>query len=120
MTDLHPAVTRVTDRIVARSAKRRAAYLDLMDRQRDAGTNRGVLSCGNLAHAFAASGEDKQVISGGAAMNIGIVSAYKDMLSAHQPYGRCTAQLQIFARERGSTAQVEGGLPAHGDGLTRS
>src|SRR3546814_6609413 len=82
MTDLHPAVTRVTDRIVARSAKRRAAYLDLMDRQRDAGTNRGVLSCGNLAHAFAASGEDKPVIRGGAAMNIGIVTAYNDMLSA--------------------------------------
>src|SRR3546814_6547940 len=81
-------------------------------RQRDAGTNRGVLSCGNLAHAFAASGEDKPVIRGGAAMNIGIVTAYNDMLSAHQPYGRYPEQIKIFARERGATAQVAGGVPA--------
>src|SRR3546814_16656325 len=76
------------------------------------GTNRGVLSGGNLAHAFAASGEDKPVIRGGAAMNIGIVTAYNDMLSAHQPYGRYPEQIKIFARERGATAQVAGGVPA--------
>src|SRR3546814_2231533 len=83
-----------------------------MDRQRDAGTILVVLSCGNLAHAFAASGEDKPVIRGGAAMNIGIVTAYNDMLSAHQPYGRYPEQIKIFARERGATAQVAGGVPA--------
>nr|HMN55137.1 phosphogluconate dehydratase [Sphingopyxis sp.] len=79
MTDLHPAIAAVTDRITQRSAPRRAAYLDLMQRQRDAGTSRGTLSCGNLAHGFAASGEDKPAIRAGAEMNIGIVTAYNDM-----------------------------------------
>src|SRR3546814_3764753 len=101
MTDLHPTIAAVTDRIIARSAQRRAAFLDLMNRQREAGTNRGNLSCGNLAHGFAASGEDKPVIRTGAAMNIGIVTAYNDMLSAHQPYGRSeehTSELQSLMR----------------------
>lgn len=119
MTDLHPTVAAVTDRIVARSAPRRAAYLDLMERQRDAGTNRGNLSCGNLAHGFAASGEDKPAIRTGAAMNIGIVTAYNDMLSAHQPYGRYPEQIKLFAREAGVTAQVAGGVPAMCDGVTQ-
>src|SRR3546814_13522779 len=99
MTDLHPTIAKVTDRIIARSAPRRAAYLGLMDRQREAGTNRGNLSCGNLAHGFAASGEDKPVIRTGAAMNIGIVTAYNHMLSAHQPYGPYPAHIKLFARD---------------------
>ena len=119
MTDLHPAIAAVTDRIIARSAPRRAAYLDLMGRQREAGTNRGNLSCGNLAHGFAASGEDKPAIRAGTEMNIGIVTAYNDMLSAHQPYGRYPDQIKLFARERGATAQVAGGVPAMCDGVTQ-
>lgn len=119
MTTLHPTIAAVTDRIVARSAKRRAAYLDLMGRQREAGTNRGNLSCGNLAHGFAASGEDKPAIRAGAEMNIGIVTSYNDMLSAHQPYGRYPEQIKIFAREAGATAQVAGGVPAMCDGVTQ-
>lgn len=119
MTDLHPAVAAVTDRIVRRSAERRAAYLALMQRQRDAGTNRGALSCSNLAHGFAAAEQDKSAIRGGAAMNIGIVSAYNDMLSAHQPYGRYPEQIKVFAREAGATAQVAGGVPAMCDGVTQ-
>ena len=119
MTNLHPTIAAVTDRIIARSAPRRAAYLDLMDRQREAGTNRGNLSCGNLAHGFAASGEDKPVIRTGAAMNIGIVTSYNDMLSAHQPYGRYPEQIKLFAREVGATAQVAGGVPAMCDGVTQ-
>jgi phosphogluconate dehydratase len=119
MTDLHPAIAAVTDRIITRSAPRRAAYLDLMQRQRDAGTNRGTLSCGNLAHGFAASGEDKPAIRSGAEMNIGIVTAYNDMLSAHQPYGRYPEQIKLFAREAGATAQVAGGVPAMCDGVTQ-
>ena len=119
MTTLHPAIAAVTDRIIARSAPRRAAYLDLMERQRDAGTNRGNLSCGNLAHGFAASGEDKPAIRTGAAMNIGIVTSYNDMLSAHQPYGRYPEQIKLFAREVGVTAQVAGGVPAMCDGVTQ-
>ncbi|MGQ0277974.1 phosphogluconate dehydratase [Sphingopyxis sp. Q841] len=119
MTDLHPTIAAVTDRITRRSAPRRAAYLDLMQRQREAGTNRSNLSCGNLAHGFAASGEDKPAIRAGAEMNIGIVTAYNDMLSAHQPYGRYPEQIKIFAREAGATAQVAGGVPAMCDGVTQ-
>jgi phosphogluconate dehydratase len=119
MATLHPAIAAVTDRIIDRSAPRRAAYLDLMDRQREAGTNRGNLSCGNLAHGFAAAGDDKPVIRTGAAMNIGIVTSYNDMLSAHQPYGRYPEQIKLFAREVGVTAQVAGGVPAMCDGVTQ-
>jgi len=119
MTTLHPTIAAVTDRIIARSAPRRAAYLGLMDRQREAGTNRGNLSCGNLAHGFAASGEDKPAIRSGAEMNIGIVTSYNDMLSAHQPYGRYPEQIKLFAREVGATAQVAGGVPAMCDGVTQ-
>ena len=116
---LHPTVARVTDRIVERSRDGRRRYLDLIERQRDAGVNRPRLSCGNLAHGFAASGEDKPVIRTGEAMNIGIVTAYNDMLSAHQPYGRYPEQIKIFAREKGATAQVAGGVPAMCDGVTQ-
>ena len=119
MTELNPVVEAVTARIVERSAPTRAAYLELMDRQRDHGTNRPNLSCGNLAHGFAASGEDKATIRQGAAMNIGIVTAYNDMLSAHQPYGRYPEAIKIAAREVGATAQVAGGVPAMCDGVTQ-
>ncbi len=119
MTDLHPTIAAVTERIVQRSAASRQRYLDLMDAQRDHGTNRGNLSCGNLAHAFAAAGEDKPVIRSGGAMNIGIVTAYNDMLSAHQPYGRYPEQIKLWAREVGATVQVAGGVPAMCDGVTQ-
>ncbi len=116
---LHPVVEKVTERIIARSAESRKAYLDLIDRARDAGVHRPTLSCGNLAHGFAASGADKPVIRSGKAMNIGIVTAFNDMLSAHQPYGRYPEQIKIFAREAGATAQVAGGVPAMCDGVTQ-
>lgn len=119
MTDLHPTIAKVTERIIARSRPRRRQYLDLIERGRDAGTNRAQLSCGNLAHGFAASGEDKAVIRTGQAMNIGIVTAYNDMLSAHQPYGRYPEAIKIAAREVGATAQVAGGVPAMCDGVTQ-
>ncbi|ASY43101.1 phosphogluconate dehydratase [Sphingobium sp. GW456-12-10-14-TSB1] len=119
MTELNPIIAKVTERIVKRSAKSRRHYLDLIERGRDAGTNRDQLSCGNLAHAFAASGEDKPVIRTGAAMNIGIVTAYNDMLSAHQPYGRYPEAIKLAAREVGATAQVAGGVPAMCDGVTQ-
>jgi phosphogluconate dehydratase len=119
MTELHPEIAAVTDRVIARSRATRAAYLDLIERQRDAGTNRASLSCGNLAHGFAAAEGDKSTIRAGRAMNIGIVTAYNDMLSAHQPYGRYPEQIKIFAREKGATAQVAGGVPAMCDGVTQ-
>ncbi len=119
MSKLNAIVEAVTARVIERSKPGRAAYLDLIARQRDAGVNRPTLSCGNLAHGFAASGEDKPAIRGGKSMNIGIVSAYNDMLSAHQPYGRYPEQMKIFAREVGATAQVAGATPAMCDGVTQ-
>ncbi|MGC6330433.1 phosphogluconate dehydratase [Rhizorhabdus sp. FW153] len=116
---LHPAVEAVTARIVERSRPGRQAYLDLIERERDTGVDRPRLSCGNLAHGFAASGEDKAAIRDGRAMNIGIVTAYNDMLSAHQPYGRYPDQMKLWAREAGLTAQVAGGVPAMCDGVTQ-
>ncbi|MER2253263.1 phosphogluconate dehydratase [Methylorubrum podarium] len=119
MPELHPEVAAVTERVVARSRDSRRAYLDLIEREREAGVHRPKLACGNLAHGFAASGEDKPAIIAGRAMNIGIVTAYNDMLSAHQPYGRYPEQIKIFAREVGATAQVAGGTPAMCDGVTQ-
>ena len=119
MSKMHPTVEAVTARIIERSKPGRQVYLDMIAKQRDAGVNRPTLSCGNLAHGFAASGEDKPAIRGGQAMNIGIVSAYNDMLSAHQPYGRYPEQMKIFAREVGATAQVAGAVPAMCDGVTQ-
>ncbi len=119
MSKMHATVEAVTARIVERSKQGRQAYLDLIAKQRDAGVNRPVLSCGNLAHGFAASGADKASIRDGKAMNIGIISAYNDMLSAHQPYGRYPEQMKIFAREVGATAQVAGSTPAMCDGVTQ-
>ena len=116
---LHPVVQAVTDRIVDRSRASRAAYLALIERERDGGVARPRLSCGNLAHGFAAAGEDKPLIRAGTGMNIGIVTAYNDMLSAHQPYGRYPEQIKLFAREVGATAQVAGGVPAMCDGVTQ-
>ena len=119
MSKMHATLEAVTARIIERSKPGRAAYLDLIAKQRDAGVNRPTLSCGNLAHGFAASGDDKVAIRGGKSMNIGIVSAYNDMLSAHQPYGRYPEQMKIFAREVGATAQVAGSVPAMCDGVTQ-
>jgi len=119
MTHLHPAVAAVTARIMERSRPTRGRYLDLIAAQRDAGVDRSRMGCGNLAHGFAAAGEDKPLIRAGGAMNIGIVTAYNDMLSAHQPYYRYPEQMKIFAREVGATAQVAGGVPAMCDGVTQ-
>ncbi|MDP4025712.1 phosphogluconate dehydratase [Methylobacterium sp. NEAU 140] len=119
MTELHPEVAAVTARVVERSRGSRRAYLDLIARERESGVHRPSLACGNLAHGFAAAGEDKPAIRAGKTMNIGIVTAYNDMLSAHQPYGRYPDQIKLFARERGATAQVAGGTPAMCDGVTQ-
>ena len=116
---LNPILARVTDRIIERSRPTRRRYLDLMSEQKERGMSRPRLSCGNFAHGFAAAGEDKEAIKRQAGPNIGIVTAYNDMLSAHQPYGRYPEQIKIFAREAGATAQVAGGVPAMCDGVTQ-
>ena len=82
---LHPVVERVTTRIAHRSSKLRRDYLARMDAARETQPARRELGCGNLAHGFAASGADKANLRSGSGGNIGIVTAYNDMLSAHQP-----------------------------------
>jgi phosphogluconate dehydratase len=119
MSQVHPVLTKVTDRIIERSKPGRRRYLDLIAEQKQHGISRPRLSCGNFAHGLAASGEDKEAIKRLAGPNIGIVTAYNDMLSAHQPYGRYPEQIKIFAREAGATAQVAGGVPAMCDGVTQ-
>ncbi|HEX2625007.1 MAG TPA: phosphogluconate dehydratase, partial [Sphingomicrobium sp.] len=119
MAQLDPRIAAVTDRIIERSRPTRRRYLDLMDEQAARGIDRSRLSCGNFAHGFAASGDDKPAIRTMRGPNIGIVTAYNDMLSAHQPYGRYPEQMKIFAREVGATAQVAGGTPAMCDGVTQ-
>ena len=119
MTTLDPAIARVTDRIVENSRESRKRYLDLMDREAERGPERSVLACSNLAHGIAAMGNDKGAIAEGKSPNLAIVTAYNDMLSAHQPYGRYPETMKIYAREVGATAQVAGGTPAMCDGVTQ-
>ncbi len=119
MSKLHPTVARVTERIIERSHGTRQAYLDSMRREGVRHGDRSFLSCGNLAHGFAAAEQDKASIAAARGPNIGIVTAYNDMLSAHQPYGTYPAQMKLFAREAGATAQVAGGVPAMCDGVTQ-
>ena len=119
MSKLHPVVERVTARIIDRSKDRRQRYLDLMDREAERFPNRNALSCSNLAHGFAAALEDKGAIKSGRGANLAIVTAYNDMLSAHQPYGRYPEAMKMYAREVGATMQVAGGVPAMCDGVTQ-
>ena len=101
MAALHPVVAAVTARIVERSRALRADYLARMDAARVAGPARMRLGCGNLAHGFAAAGADKPRLRGGHTGNIGIVTAYNDMLSAHQPYEPYPALIRMAARNAG-------------------
>ena len=117
---LHPIIAAVTERIVERSRPRRSAYLARIDAAADRDPHRRRLSCGNLAHGFAAcAAGDKAALRGGIAPNLGIVNAYNDMLSAHQPLERFPELLRQAAREVGATAQVAGGVPAMCDGVTQ-
>ncbi|MEQ1496162.1 MAG: phosphogluconate dehydratase [Novosphingobium sp.] len=119
MSKLHPAIGRVTARIIERSKDSRRRYLELMDAEAEKFPNRGALSCSNLAHGFAAALDDKAAIKSGRGANLAIVTAYNDMLSAHQPYGRYPEAMKLYAREVGATAQVAGGVPAMCDGVTQ-
>ena len=116
---INRTLAAVTDRIIERSRSTRRRYLELVAEQKERGISRSRLSCGNFAHGFAAAEGDKEAISHFAGPNIGIVTSYNDMLSAHQPYARYPEQMKIFAREVGATAQVAGGVPAMCDGVTQ-
>jgi len=117
---LNPVIAEVTARIVERSKDSRAAYLANMEHAIESQPGRAKLSCANWAHAFAASpGVDKVRALDPNAPNIGIVSAYNDMLSAHQPLEEYPALIKVAAREVGATAQFAGGVPAMCDGVTQ-
>ena len=119
MTDLNDTIHRVTQRVIDNSRASRAAYLELMKREGERKPERKDIACSNLAHAFAGALEDQEAMKNGRGPNIGIVTAYNDMLSAHQPYGRYPDRMKIYAREVGATAQVAGGTPAMCDGVTQ-
>jgi len=116
---LHPTLAAVTDRIIARSAATRGTYLARMGQAAADGPRRAHTSCANQAHAYAAMGPDKEALATGRSANIGIVTAYNDMLSAHQPYEHYPALIRATARAAGATAQVAGGVPAMCDGVTQ-
>ncbi len=114
------AIKDVTDRIAARSEISRRNYLDRLDKAHAQGVHRTALSCGNLAHGFAAcSPHDKAALAGDQALNLGIITSYNDMLSAHQPYETYPALIKQTALEIGAVAQVAGGVPAMCDGVTQ-
>jgi phosphogluconate dehydratase len=118
--EVHPRIAEVTERIQARSRSSRALYRDRISRARDAGPRRGGLACGNLAHGFAACAPaDKAKLASDVVPNLAIVTAYNDMLSAHQPYEGYPDLIRQAAREAGAVAQVAGGVPAMCDGVTQ-
>jgi phosphogluconate dehydratase len=116
---LHPTLARVTDRIRARSEATRGQYLERMGKAVAKGPVRAHLSCGNQAHAYAAMGEAKGALAEAKIANLGIVTAYNDMLSAHQPYERYPELIRAAAAKAGVTVQVAGGVPAMCDGVTQ-
>jgi phosphogluconate dehydratase len=117
---LHPTIAAVTERIVERSRTSRGQYLDRIRLAAENGPRRSTLSCGNLAHGFAACGvTDKERLAGDVVPNLGIITAYNDMLSAHQPYERFPGLIRDAAREVGAVAQVAAGVPAMCDGITQ-
>ncbi|NPW92907.1 phosphogluconate dehydratase [Pseudomonas aeruginosa] len=117
---MHPRVLEVTRRIQARSAATRQRYLEMVRAAASKGPHRGTLPCGNLAHGVAACGEsDKQTLRLMNQANVSIVSAYNDMLSAHQPFERFPGLIKQALHEIGSVGQFAGGVPAMCDGVTQ-
>ncbi len=117
---MNPIIEKVTQRIIERSKETRAKYLAAMKHAADQGVPRGTLSCGNLAHGWAACNkDDKASLNSLTKANIGIITAYNDMLSAHQPYQSYPDQIKAAVNTVGSVAQVAGGVPAMCDGVTQ-
>ncbi len=117
---MNEKIQKVTRRIVERSAQSRAAYLARISDAGNVGPARNTLSCSNLAHGFAASAKhDKAKLSASVVPNIAIVTAYNDMLSAHQPFADYPDIIRDAAKQRGAVAQVAGGVPAMCDGVTQ-
>ncbi|HUN10858.1 MAG TPA: dihydroxy-acid dehydratase, partial [Rhabdaerophilum sp.] len=120
MSAVHPVLLDVERRIVERSREGRAAYLDKLARMRRDMPPRRTLSCGNIAHVAAACGAvAKARIAGETGRNLAVVTAYNDMLSAHQPFETYPALIRSEAERLGHSAQVAGGVPAMCDGVTQ-
>ncbi|MFV3403518.1 MULTISPECIES: phosphogluconate dehydratase [Pseudomonas] len=117
---MHPRILEVTERLIARSRRTRERYLELIRGAASDGPMRASLQCANFAHGVAGcGGEDKQTLRLMNAANVAIVSAYNDMLSAHQPYVHFPDQIKQALREVGSVGQFAGGVPAMCDGVTQ-
>ena len=116
---LNQTLKEVTERIIARSAETRSAYLARMRAAQGKGPARAHLSCSGQAHAYAATGSDQGTLASGSAGHLGIVTAYNDMLSAHQPFETYPTLIRDAVRVSGGTAQVAGGVPAMCDGVTQ-
>jgi phosphogluconate dehydratase len=117
---VHATVSAVTEKIIARSKSSRSRYLDKIEAARSNQPKRKSLGCASLAHGFAACGPaDKAMLRGGDGPNLAIVTAYNDMLSAHQPFEHYPELIRKAAREAGGSAQVAGGVPAMCDGVTQ-
>ena len=117
---MNPVVKKVTQNLIARSKEKRQAYLDLMKQAMQDTPPRKRLSCGNMAHAIAAnSSAEKKTIGSGKTANLGIITSYNDMLSAHQPLKDYPDFIKQHAASFGCTAQVAGGVPAMCDGVTQ-
>ncbi|MEY4991750.1 MAG: hypothetical protein RI948_623 [Bacteroidota bacterium] len=117
---IHPAIASITERIVQRSLPTRTAYLAQIEAAYLEGVHRSTLNCGNLAHGFAACNQhDKAALAADIIPNLGIITAYNDMLSAHQVYEDYPVAIKKYANEYGAVAQVAGGVPAMCDGVTQ-
>ena len=117
---MNETIKKITERIIKRSEISRAAYVHQMEQAELKGRTRTELSCGNLAHAFAACNDsEKDDLTGEIVPNLAIISAYNDMLSAHKPYETYPNQLRAAARKNGAVAQFAGGVPAMCDGVTQ-
>ena len=113
-------IKQITDTIIERSKTTRADYLAMIDEMRNQPPALDRLSCSNWAHVVAAeSADNKKSIPSGQGANLAIVTAYNDMLSAHQPFANYPNQIKLVARSQGATAQVSGGVPAMCDGVTQ-
>ncbi|MBS9475995.1 phosphogluconate dehydratase [Ancylobacter radicis] len=119
-SSVNARIGEVTERIAKRSHDARARYLDRIAAAAERGPGRAKLGCANQAHGFAACGpSDKAMLREGAGANLAIVTAYNDMLSAHQPYENYPELIRAAARAAGGVAQVAGGVPAMCDGITQ-
>lgn len=117
---MNSIIKEVTNQIVARSSQTRKDYLQDVEKMYQEGVYRSNLSCGNLAHAFAGCDHsDKEQLSGSESKNLGLVTAYNDMLSAHKVYENYPAELRTYAKKHNSVLQVAGGVPAMCDGVTQ-